>query len=128
MTSSSAWAGSRLAANNAADTARDLTHGFMTWLPLMASQPRTRHARPKARSASSRWKCRASTSFPVATKTWKAGTSPAMTEKRKLRRHPVHRADLVAVEIAQISEVHFPRRAFANAGRVFAGLAAIGDA
>jgi hypothetical protein len=26
-------AGSRLAANSAADAARDLTHGFMTWLP-----------------------------------------------------------------------------------------------
>ena len=40
----------------------------------------------------------------------------------------MHRADLVAVEIAQIGEIEFARRAFANARRIFASLAAIGDA
>ena len=45
-----------------------------------------------------------------------------------LRRDPVHRADLVAVEIAQVSKVQFAGGAFANARRIFAGLAAIGDA
>src|SRR5438128_11914238 len=57
-----------------------------------------------------------------------AGTSPAMTEDGKLSRYPMHRADLVAVQIAQIGEVHFARRAFAYARRIFAGLSAIGDA
>src|SRR5437667_11742504 len=57
-----------------------------------------------------------------------AGTSPAMTEDGKLSRYPMHGADLVAVQIAQIGEVHFARRAFAYARRIFAGLSAIGDA
>src|SRR5215207_4122308 len=51
----------------------------------------------------------------------------ALYPSYNLRWHPVHRADLVAVEIAQIGEIHFARGAFANAWRVFAGLAAIGD-
>src|SRR6266446_690591 len=45
-----------------------------------------------------------------------------------LRWYPVHRADLVAIEIAQISQIEFTRAAFANARRVFAGRAAIGEA
>src|SRR4051795_1730868 len=45
-----------------------------------------------------------------------------------LCRYSVHRADLVAVEIAQIGEIEFARAAFANAGRIFAVLAAVGDA
>src|SRR5439155_14399750 len=45
-----------------------------------------------------------------------------------LRRHPVHRANFVAVEIPQIGEVHFSCGAFAYARRIFAGLAAIGEA
>src|SRR2546421_7025028 len=64
----------------------------------------------------------------VATKTWMAGTSPAMMEEGKLRWHPMHRADLVAVDIAQIGEVHFARRAFAYARRIFASGAAMGEA
>jgi hypothetical protein len=38
-----------------------------------------RHARAKARSASSRWMTRASTLFLLEAKTWMAGSSPAMT-------------------------------------------------
>src|SRR5258705_10037076 len=65
--------------------------------------------------------------FPFAAKTWMAGTSPAMTEEEQLGWHPVHRADLVAVEIAQISQIEFTRAALANARRVFASRAAIGE-
>src|SRR5215831_18840420 len=56
------------------------------------------------------------------------GTSPGMTVDEWLRRDPVHRADLVAVGIAQIGEVELAGRAFANAGRVFAGGGAVGEA
>ena|ERR1700744_4542287 len=42
--------------------------------------------------------------------------------------HPVHGADLVAVGVAQISDIEFHAGAFANARRVFAGLTAVGEA
>src|SRR6187399_2960465 len=45
-----------------------------------------------------------------------------------LRRDPMHCANLVAVEITQVSEVQFAPGAFANARRVFASRGAIGDA
>src|SRR3954451_10923435 len=51
----------------------------------------------------------------------------ALYPSYNLRRYPMHRADLVAVEIAQIGEVHFARAAFANARRIFASGAAIGE-
>jgi hypothetical protein len=42
--------------------------------------------------------------------------------------HPVHRAELVAVGIAQVREIEFARGTFAHARRVFADLGAVGDA
>ena len=42
--------------------------------------------------------------------------------------HPVQRAQLVAVGVAQISQIHLAHTAFAHAGRLFTGRAAIGDA
>src|SRR4051794_864262 len=43
-------------------------------------------------------------------------------------RHPMHRADLVAVEVAQIRDIEVDAGALADAGRIFAGNAAGGDA
>src|SRR3954464_3642543 len=46
----------------------------------------------------------------------------------RLRRYPVHRADLVAVWITQIRQIELSRGTFTNAGRLLAGRRAIGDA
>src|SRR4051812_20611224 len=45
-----------------------------------------------------------------------------------LRRHPVQRAELVAVGIAQIGDVQLDAAAFADARRVLAGGGAMGEA
>src|SRR4051812_11776980 len=46
----------------------------------------------------------------------------------RLRRHPVQGAELVAVGVAQIGDVEFHAAALADAGRILAGLAAMGEA
>ena len=43
-------------------------------------------------------------------------------------RHPMHRADLVAVEVAQVSEIQLAAGALAHAGRILDRLAAGGEA
>src|SRR5450759_5315823 len=57
-----------------------------------------------------------------------ASCALVMTNARAVSPDPVQGAELVAVGIAEISKIEFARGAFAHARRVFAALAAIGDA